>query len=117
MNRWAVAAALWFMAAAYALVGRESDGGAPPFAHFDKLAHAALFFGQFWLWAKAFWVAKRPVPWRFLLVWAVVFAVVSEVAQGCCTQTRTADWLDGVADVCGAALALYWACLVKQARG
>lgn len=115
-HRWAVLALLWLGLGAYALVGRESNGMPPPFVHFDKVMHMALFFGQFALLAKAFLSANRALAWRALWVLALILAVASEVAQGCCTLTRTADFWDGVADMAGASVALYWAHLVQRAR-
>lgn len=61
-NKFTVLAALWFAAAVYSLLLRESEGGAPPFPNFDKVAHFALFFAQFWLLAKAYMTGKHRFP-------------------------------------------------------
>jgi len=61
-NKWLAAALLWLIAGIYSLIFRESNSHlAPPFPHFDKIAHAALFFAQTWLLAKA-WLAERKRP-------------------------------------------------------
>ena len=68
-NKWLLLALLWLLAGVYALVLRENDNGSlkAPFAHFDKFVHAALFFAQLWLLAKAWLAEKRPLPLRALL--------------------------------------------------
>ncbi len=100
----------------YALLLHEGGNMLPPFAHFDKIVHAGLFFGQFWLLAKVFLQGRRPVPLRALLAAALVLAAGSEWAQGALTATRQADWLDALADMAGAAAALYFAAQVQAAR-
>ncbi|WP_066567252.1 VanZ family protein [Snodgrassella sp. CFCC 13594] len=115
VNQWFGLAAVWFWAGIYALFFK--DGGGPaPFPHFDKASHFALFFVQMWLLAKGFFSQGRPIPWRTLMSCALVWAVGSEMLQGLFTTTRQAEVLDGVADVCGAALALWLAQQVAQAR-
>lgn len=115
-NKFTLLALIWFIAGIYALIFRESGGGAPPFPHFDKVAHFLLFFGQLWLIAKAYISAVRPLPYRSLLVFALLCAVASEVAQALFTQTRQGDWLDAVADLCGSATALWLAHRVISAK-
>ena len=115
-NKFTALAALWFAAAIYSLLLRESTGGAPPFPNFDKVAHFALFFAQFWLLAKAYMADKRPIPYRGLMIAAVVFAIASECAQAVFTQTREGSFWDAVADVCGAAAALWFARKIEQAK-
>lgn len=116
-NKFTALAVLWFAAAVYALLLRESEGGVAPFPNFDKVAHFALFFAQFWLSAKAYLAAGRAVPYRGLMLAAVVFAVASECAQAMFTQTREGSFADAVADVCGAAAALWFARKIEQAKG
>ncbi|WP_373741669.1 VanZ family protein [Neisseria sp.] len=115
-NRYAFLAVLWFGAAVYSLLFRESDGGVPPFPHFDKVGHFALFFAQFWLAAKAYFSDGLPVPYRLLLVSALVFAVGSECAQAWFTATREGSVADGLADMAGAAVALWAARKVADAK-
>ena len=115
-NRYSLLALLWLAAGLYSLLFREAAGGAPPFAHFDKVAHFALFFGQFWLAAKAFMQAQRPIPYAALFTLAVLLAAGSEVAQALFTQSRQGDLLDGLADVAGAATALWLAHKVSTAK-
>lgn len=115
-NKFSVWAALWFAAAVYALIFREADGGAPPFAHFDKVAHFSLFFAQIWLAAKAFISAQRAVPYRGLAVFALVFALSSEWAQAAFTATRQGTAGDALADMLGCAAALWLAKRVAAAK-
>lgn len=116
MNRWLLAAALWFAAGVYGLIFREADGAPPPIAHFDKIAHAGLFFGQFWLLAKGWRQRGRRIPYVALWLLALLLAGLSEWAQGALTLTRSADWRDAVADMAGASAALWLAWRVSLTR-
>lgn len=116
MKPWLPLTLLWFAAAVYALIFRESDGTPPPFLHADKFVHAALFFGQFWLWAKIYLAEGRRPPRAAAAVAAVFLAVSSEWAQAVFTQTRSGDWADAAADCIGAAAALWLADKVAAAR-
>ena len=115
-NRFTVLALLWLAAGIYSLIFRESGNAAPPFPNFDKVAHFALFFAQFWLCAKAFIVGKQLIPYRGLLAAAWVYAVASEWAQATFTATRQGSFGDGVADMLGAAAALWLAKRVSDAK-
>lgn len=115
-NRFALFAVLWFVAAVYSLLFSESDSGAPPFAHFDKVAHFALFFAQFWLLAKAFMQDGLAVPYRLLFMLAVLAAAGSEIAQALFTRTREGSIADGFADMLGAGAALWLAYKVASAK-
>ena len=85
-NKWLAAALLWLIAGIYSLIFRESNSHlAPPFPHFDKIAHAALFF------------------------FALCYAISSEIAQHLFTQTRQGDPFDALADMAGSGIALYLA--------
>lgn len=117
LNRFAWAAVIWFFGGCYALLMREADGSVPPFAHFDKAVHFALFFAQIWLCAKAFMVENRPIPYRSLVVFAVFFAVCSEVGQALLTETREGSMGDAAADMLGTAAALWLANKVAKAKG
>ncbi|MDO4906341.1 VanZ family protein [Neisseria sp.] len=115
-NRFALFAVLWFVAAVYLLLFSESDGGAPPFVHFDKVVHFALFFAQFWLLAKAFMQDGLAVPYRLLFVLAVLAATGSETAQALFTRTREGSIADSIADMFGAGAALWLAYKVASAK-
>ncbi|UOO81330.1 VanZ family protein [Uruburuella testudinis] len=115
-NKFTLLALLWFGAGVYSLVFREAESGAPPFAHFDKIAHFALFFGQFWLIAKALMQARQAIPYTALLACAVLFAAGSETAQALFTQTRQGSAADALADIAGAASALWLAHKVTAAK-
>ncbi|MCS4533567.1 VanZ family protein [Neisseria montereyensis] len=117
LNRFAGAAVIWFFGGCYLLLLREADGSVPPFAHFDKVAHFALFFAQIWLCAKAFMVENRPIPYRSLVVFAVLFAAGSEVGQALFTETREGSVGDAAADMLGTAAALWLADRVAKAKG
>lgn len=108
-NRFSLFAALWFGLMWYALLRESSGTSVPPFAHFDKFMHALLFFAQFWLLARAFLQEERQPPYRLLAIGALLFAVSSEVAQLLLTQTRQAEAADALADLAGAAAALWLA--------
>lgn len=117
INKWLFLALLWWLAGAYALVWRESaDISAPPFPHFDKMAHFFLFFAQTWLLAKIWLTARRTLPVVPLLAFALGNAVASEWAQAVFTVSRQADVWDGMADMAGAAAALYAAVGIQKIR-
>lgn len=105
-NRFAMLSALWFAGGIYALL-RPAETAPPPFPHFDKAAHLALFFAQIWLLTKAFRTGKLPIPYRSLIAFAFCFAVVSECAQAWFTATRTGSLGDVLADMAGTVLALF----------
>lgn len=106
-NRFALLSALWFVGGIYSLLFKAADAATPPFPHFDKAAHLALFFAQIWLLTKAFRTESRPIPYRSLIAFAFCFAVVSECAQAWFTATRTGSLGDVLADMAGTALALF----------
>lgn len=108
-NRFILLSALWFAGSIYLLLFKAAETAPPPFPHFDKVAHLALFFAQIWLLTKAFRTDNRPIPYRSLMVFALCFAVVSECAQAWFTVTRTGSLGDVLADLTGAALALFTA--------
>lgn len=116
INKFSLLAALWLAAGIYSLLFREAEGGVPPFPHFDKVAHFALFFGQFWLAAKAYIQASRPIPYRTLLTLGLIFAAASEYAQASFTTTRQGTVGDGIADLLGCSVALWVAAKQLQAR-
>lgn len=106
-NRFSLLSALWFAGGIYSLLFKAAETAPPPFPHFDKVAHLALFFAQIWLLTKAFRTDNRPIPYRSLMVFAFCFAVVSECAQEWLTETRTGSLGDIFADLTGALLALF----------
>lgn len=114
MNKWLLFALLWLAASVYALFFKP-DNGTPPFAHFDKAAHFGLFFGQFWLLAKIFLHRQQTPPWRWLLPAAFIWAGLSEYLQATLTPDRHGDVFDAIADVLGAACALWLAVRVAHA--
>lgn len=99
-----ILAVVWFAAAWFALLRENPPGGVPLFLHFDKAAHFALFFAQLWLMAKS---CTRHPPYAVFALFTLAFALASELAQMWFTQTRAGDILDGIADLSGAATALW----------
>ena len=116
-NKWLAAALLWLIAGIYSLIFRESNSHlAPPFPHFDKIAHAALFFAQTWLFAKAWLAERKKPPIAVLFTFTLCYAISSEIAQHLFTQTRQGDPLDALADMIGSSIALYLAHSAHQHR-
>ena len=116
-NKWLAAALLWLIAGIYSLIFRESNSRiAPPFPHFDKIAHAALFFAQIWLLAKVWLAERKRPPIAALFTFALCYAIASEIAQHLFTQTRQGDPLDALADMIGSSIALYLAHRAHQHR-
>lgn len=107
-NKWLFFSIIWLIASIYSLIFRESTGGqAPPFPHFDKMAHGLIFFVQIWLLCKAHLHENRAIPTQKLFIFALIYAAASEWAQGAFTLTRQADIWDAFADMLGAIVALY----------
>lgn len=106
MNKFILLALLWFVIGIYALIFREAGNDIPPFPHFDKVSHFGLFFVQLWLAARAFIQANKAIPYFALLIFSLLYAVSSEWGQATFTENREGSWLDGIADLCGAAVAL-----------
>lgn len=116
-NKWLFLAVAWLTAGVYGLVLREATGSnAPPFPHFDKMAHGLLFFVQIWLLCKAYLHENKAIPSVALLIFALIYAVASEWAQATFTLTRQADVWDGVADMLGAMMALTIALKMENIR-
>lgn len=116
LNKFTAAALIWFAAAIYALLFKEGGNSAPPFPHFDKVGHFGLFFGQAWLCAKMFIQDSRNIPYKGILLAALLFAIGSELAQEFLTATRQGSIADGIVDMAGAAAALWFAEKVKAAK-
>ena len=116
LNKFTVAALIWFVAAIYALLFKEGGNSPPPFPHFDKVGHFGLFFGQAWLCAKIFIQDNRNIPYKGILFAALLFAVGSELAQAFLTATRQGSIADGIADMAGTTAALWFAAKVKAAK-
>ena len=115
-NKFALFALIWFIAAWVGLLRNHlGDHAPPPFPHFDKFAHCALFFAQIWLLARAWLAEQRQPPYLSLALFAFVFAGSSEIAQALFTQ-RTGDSMDMLADLVGAGLALLLAQKVYRSR-
>lgn len=74
----------------------------------DKLLHSLgyLVLAITALWALADWSAKRVWHYFVACTYVVVYGGVIELLQAWCTQTRTGDWLDWLADVLGAMVGL-----------
>ena len=105
-NKYTLFAAAWFVLLWAALL-RESGGHTPPlFPHFDKAAHCAAFFAQFWLAARAWLEDGRRPPYLPLAAAALILAAATEAAQAWLTAHRSGDLLDALADLAGTALAL-----------
>ena len=105
-NKFTLFALLWFTIVWIGLL-RDNIGNhtPPPFPHFDKFAHCALFFAQMWLLARAWLAEQRQPPYLWLALFALIFAASSEIAQAIFTH-RTGDIMDMLADLIGAGLAL-----------
>ena len=116
LNKFTVAALIWFVAAIYALLFKEGGNSALPFPHFDKVGHFGLFFVQAWLCAKIFIQENRNIPYKGILFAALLFAVGSELAQAFLTATRQGSIADGIADMAGTVVALWFAAKVKAAK-
>ena len=115
-NKYTALAALWFVLLWYFLLRESGMHAAPPFPHFDKAAHCAAFFAQFWLAARAWLEDGRRPPYLPLAAAALILAAATEAAQAWFTAHRSGDLLDALADLAGSALALLLARQVYRNR-
>lgn len=106
LMKWRFVAVVWFLLSCYGLFLRVPSSGVPNVIHLDKMAHFAMFFGQFYLLGRVFVVNRQSQFFGLWLV-ALLWAVVSELVQGIFTA-RTMDFWDGVADMAGATLAVLY---------
>ncbi|MDO4642050.1 MAG: VanZ family protein [Neisseria sp.] len=105
-NKYTVFALIWFAVCWFGILRESTDNAPPPFPYFDKVAHCGMFFAQIWLLAHSFLAERKSVPYIGLLVFALSFAICSELAQLWFTQTRSAEVADALADMVGTILAL-----------
>ena len=104
--RRSLAAAGWWLFTVYLLLLKPA-GTPSAIPHFDKLGHALLFAVWAWLLARSLAARQRP-PLRPTLWLCLGWALLSELAQGSLTLTRSAEAGDVVADMAGTLLVLYW---------
>jgi VanZ family protein len=84
----------------YAALGPAPQG--PEIPHLDKLMHACA-------WGLMAGIAVFAWPGRLRLAFGLALAhgALTEVLQGTVVSGRSAEWLDLLADGCGAALAVW----------
>ena len=82
-NKYTALAALWFVLLWYFLLRESGTHAAPSFPHFDKAAHCAAFFAQFWLAARAWLQENRRPPLLPLAAAAITLAAASEPPRPC----------------------------------
>ncbi len=109
-------AIIWFLASIYALLLAPTSQEPPPFIHFDKIIHAALFFGQTWLVCKIFLQVNKPIPYKTIAIMMFTWAIGSEILQATLTTNRSGDVLDVLADIVGVFLAMVLARKVSIAK-
>ena len=106
-NHFLLFSIIWFCLTFYGLIFYTPiELKAPPFPYYDKFVHCALFFGQFWLLGKCYLKEERLPPFKVFFIFAVLWAIVSEVLQETMTTTRSGDILDAFADIVGAIVAM-----------
>ena len=97
-------ALLWWGLSLWLLLKPVGESSAIP--HFDKIGHFALFGVQAgllgWGWRRTGLPHAVCAAWLACALWAGV----SEGLQAWLTVDRAAEWLDALADVLGASLAL-----------
>lgn len=71
------------------------------FSNADKIIHFMFYFVFVFLWAKSFQNVKFSKLVK-IIVFAIVYGIIIEVLQELLTETRTADWLDILANSAGA---------------
>ncbi len=85
---------------------------------FDKLVHIAMYLGTCSLFWLEYLRSKRQWSRLRLTLLAVVFPIlmsgVIELAQTYCTDYRSGDWFDFLANSLGVLLALSVMCLLRR---
>ncbi len=77
-NRFSLLSALWFAGGIYSLLFKAADFAPPPFPHFDKAAHIALFFAQITAFDQSIQKPENfPSPTAATMVFALCFALFS----------------------------------------
>lgn len=94
-----LAALLWWLFSFYMLLLKPA-GASSGIPHFDKVGHFVLFA----VWAGLLVRVCGAERWRPVVVLCLLWALLSEGAQGWLTATRSAQWLDVAADMGGALL-------------
>lgn len=112
-NRYIYFSLIWFIASVYALFFKPPTSVAPPFAHFDKIVHCALFFTQTWLLGKIWLTENKPLNPIYLFIPTLIWAILSEIGQALLTRNRHGDVWDTLADTIGILIALYF---LKQSQ-
>ncbi len=107
-NRYLLLSSIWFAASLYWLFFKAPSSEPLPFVHFDKVAHAGLFFVQTWLIGKIWLQARKAVPWPAILLVLFAWAGLSEVFQAVFTVDRQGELWDALADIGGILAALYF---------
>lgn len=95
-------ALLWWGFSLYMLL-KPASSEAALIPHFDKIGHFGLFAVQSALLALA-WPQQ---PWPRLLLALALWVVLSETLQGVLTTDRSPELADALADILGAAGALW----------
>lgn len=78
--------------------------GIPIFPHFDKVVHAAMYFGLAILLIKPLQenLESRSYLWALLICF--VIGLLVELIQEYLALNRSGSWLDGMANISGATL-------------
>jgi VanZ family protein len=100
-DHWARLALLVYMAwLLYAALGAPPQG--PEIPHLDKLMHAGA-------WGLMAAIAVLAWPERLWLAFCLALGhgALTEILQGTVVSGRSAEWLDLLADGCGAALVVW----------
>ncbi|MGL6070817.1 VanZ family protein [Craterilacuibacter sp.] len=117
MTHWfALLALLWWGFSLYMLLKPASTEPAL-IPYFDKIGHFGLFAVQ----SVLLTLALPQQPWPRLLLMLALWAVLSETLQGMLTADRSPELADALADMLGAACALWAArqlqCTLSSSSG
>ncbi|MFC7489388.1 MULTISPECIES: VanZ family protein [unclassified Knoellia] len=96
--RWTFAPVLAALLLQLGVLYAPSGGGAPPFAHFDKLVHCAVFA------LPVFLALLVRLPFTPVVIALAAHAPVSEIVQATLLPKRAGDPWDVVADLVGVCL-------------
>ena len=75
-------------------------------SHLDKIFHLGVFAIGAWLFMRALKQQYAVHAFRYTFTLYALYALLLELMQGACFESREADFIDWVADIVGVLLAL-----------
>lgn len=90
--------------------------GIPIFPHFDKLVHAAMYFGLAILLVNPLSKRHMNAVYLHVLLICFVIGILIELSQAYIAMNRSGTWGDVTANICGTVLGIGFYHLVVKGR-